>query len=224
MAYNVQQEAARPGAAGTISALLAVDGARTHPYLACNIFARGREAARDLADAVHLISSLHGSHPGVVDLARERQTAPELRGWADAAAEAFAAERGYLMRTVVAAGPIPSTPGQAECEAAVAGQRHAVDMLARSDRTGCALGAAVALVLDWRAIRTVVDAAAQRFGVPLIPPSLPSLRQTLVAVEAAGSPSLDRAILFGAQQLLVQHRGLWSLLESRSEARNAVSA
>lgn len=224
MAYNVQQEVARPGAAGSINALLAIDGARTHPYVACNIFARGREAARDLADAVHLISSLHGSRPGVIDLARERQSSADMQAWADAAAEAFAEERAYLMRTVVAAGPIPSTPGQAECEAAVAGQRHALDMLARSDRNGCALGAAVALVLDWRAIRTIVDAAAQRFGVPLTPPSLPSLRQTMVAVEAIGMPPIDRAMVFGAQQLLIQHRGLWGLLEARSEARNAVFA
>jgi len=220
MAYNVQWEAVRPGAAGTIGALLETDGARHHPYVACQIFARGREAARDLADAVHLLSSLHGSSPGVIDLARDRPMAADARGWLDMAAAGFAAERAYLMRVVVAAGPLPSTPGQAECEAAVAGQRHAVEMLARSDRNGCALGAAVALVLDWRAIRTVIDAAAQRFGLPLTPPSLPLPRRTVAAVEAAAAPLPDRAMVFGAQQMLVQHQGLWNLLEARSEARN----
>lgn len=219
MAYVVQQEAARPSAAEKIGALLSADGAKNHPYIASNIFARGREASRDLADAVHLISSLHGSSPGIIDQARARAAPDAVRDWLDAAAEGFAAERAYLMRTVVAVGPLPSTPGQAECQAAVTGQRHALDMLARSDRAGCALGAAMALVLDWRAIRTVIDAAAQRFSLPLTPPAFPSARQTMAAIEAAGEPPMDRAMMFGAQQLLVQHRGLWSLLEARSEAR-----
>lgn len=222
MAYVNQREAARPGAAETVGALLAADGAKGHPYIACQIFARGREASRDLADAVHLMSSLHGSAPGIVDQARARPAPEAARGWLDAAAEGFVAERGFLMRTVVAAGPLPSTPGQAECEAAVAGQRHALDTLGRSDRAGCALGAAIALVLDWRAIRAVIDAAAQRFGVPLTPPALPSARQTMAAIEAAAAVSpIDRAMMFGAQQLLVQHRGLWGLLEARAEARMA---
>ncbi|MES2497764.1 MAG: hypothetical protein V4618_16740 [Pseudomonadota bacterium] len=223
MAYRNQQEAARPGAAEKIGALLAADGAKNHPYITSQIFARGREAARDLADAVHLISSLHGSAPGIIDQTRARHAPDPVRTWLDAAAEGFAAERAYLMRTVVAAGPVPSTPGHAECTAAVTGQRHALDMLARSDRAGCALGAAMALVLDWRAIRPVIDAAAQRFSLPLTPPALPSARQTMAAIEAAteaaAESAMDRAMTFGAQQLLVQHRGLWSLLEARSEAR-----
>jgi hypothetical protein len=219
MAYLVQQEAARPGAAETIGALLAADGAKGHPYIACSIFARGREAGRDLADAVHLVSSLHGRQPGVIDHARGKAADPAVRAWLDAAMTGFAAERAYLMRTVVAAGPLPSTPGQAECEAAVTGQRHALDMLGRSDRNGCALGAALALVLDWRAIRPMIDAAAQRFGVTLIPPALPSARQGLAIAAATDSPAIERAMVFGAQQLLAQHRGLWSLLEARAEAR-----
>ena len=222
MAYDLVKEAARPGAADMIGALLADDGGKAHPYFASSIFSRGREAARDLADAVHLLSSLHGSRPGVIDLAREKPAAAEARTWLDAAAEGFAAERAYLMRVVVAAGPLPSTPGQAGCEAAVTGQRHALEMLAGSDRNGCALGAAAALVLDWRPIRCVMDAAAQRFGVALIPPALPSPRQTLAVLATAESPGVERAMLFGAQQLLVQHRGLWDLLETRSGARNAV--
>ncbi len=219
MAYQHHKEAARPGAAEAVGALLAADGGKTHPYIASAIFARGREAARDLADAVHLISSLHGGHPGVVDLAQQRPPEETVRAWLDAAAEGFAQERAYLMRTVVAAGPLPSTPGHAGCETAVAGQRHALEMLARSERKGCALGAAAALVLDWRAIRTVVDAAAQRFGVTLTPPALPSMRQTLGVLELIESPAAERAIVFGAQQLLIQHRGLWDLLEARSGAR-----
>ncbi len=221
MAYVLQQEAARPRAAEIIGALLSADGGKNHPYIACSIFARGRDGARDLADAVHLISSLHGAQNGIIDLARARPASEGARVWLKAAADAFDAERAYLMRTVVAAGPLPSTPGHAGCEAAVAGQRHALEMLARSERNGCALGAAVALVLDWRGIRAVIDASAQRFGIALIPPALPSMRQTMAVVEEAESVAVERAMMFGAQQLLVQHRGLWDLLEARSEARIA---
>lgn len=219
MAYPVQQAAARVRAAETIGVLLGADGGKAHPYIAGQIFARGREAARDLADAVHFISNLHAGHPGMIDLALAKADTGPARAWLETAAEGFAEERAYLMRTVVAVGPLPSTPGQDRSEAAVTGQRHALEMLARSERTGCALGAAIALVLDWRAIRPVIDAAAQRFGVTLTPPALPSARQTLAVADTAETAGVERAMMFGAQQLLIQHRGLWDLLEARSEAR-----
>ncbi len=219
MTYQFKPETARPRVADTLGDLLGADGGKSHPYIASHIFARGRETGRDLADAVHFIASLHGRQPGIVELARERPATGAVRPWLDAAADGFTEERGYLTRIVVAAGPLPSTAGQAESEAAVIGQRHALEMLPRSERNGCALGAAVALVLDWRPIRAVLDAAAQRFGVTLMPPSLPSARQTLAVADEAESLGVERAMLFGAQQLLVQHRGLWDLLEARSSAR-----
>src|SRR3546814_1893335 len=74
-----------------------------------------------------------------------------------------------------AVGPVPSTQGQAQCEAAVAAQRKALDMLAESDRHGCALGASIALTLDWRTIRVLLDISALRLD--LVPPTctLPDL-------------------------------------------------
>lgn len=220
MAYEQIQLSPKPKGAGeTISALLSADGGKSHPYIAGHIFARGREAGRDLADAVHFLATLHGHHPGVIELARDRAGSETARLWLEEAAEAFAEERSYLTKIVVAAGPLPSTPGQAESEAAVSGQRHALEMLARSDRNGCAVGAAMALTLDWRAARAVIDAAAQRFGVTLTPPALPSPRKTLAVADAAETPGIERAMVFGAHQLLIQHRGLWSLLEARAEAR-----
>lgn len=208
------------GAAATIGALLRVDSSSTHRYIAERTYVDSSNSARNLADAVHYLCALHGRHPGVVDLAAERGGFAPAADWLAATSAAFAAERSYLTKVVVAAGPLPSTPGQAESEAAVLGQRHALEMLARSDRTGCALGAALALSLDWPAIRTLIDAAAQRFGVELMPPSLPSARQALAMAEAAhGQTSVERAMVFGAQQILVQHRGLWDLLEARQLAR-----
>ncbi len=221
MALNLAVTAAPAGAADIISALLRADGASNHSYIACQVFATGRDMARNLADAVHHLASLHGRHPGIVDLARAHGGGTLAAEWTQQAAAAFEQERAYLARVVVAGGPLPSTPGQAETEAAVSGQRHALETLARSERSGCALGAALALAMDWRAIRTMIDAAAQRFGVPLMPPALPSPRQTAAVAEsvADASPAIGRAMAFGAQQLLVQNRGLWDLLEARAHAR-----
>ncbi|HEX8262544.1 MAG TPA: hypothetical protein VF547_06700, partial [Allosphingosinicella sp.] len=131
-------------------------------------------------------------------------------------------ERAYLARLAVAAGPVPSTPGSAGTDAAVLGQRHAMETLASSERRGCALGAAMALVLDWSAIRVCLDSAAVRFGVDS-PVYAAADRETLVALadSYAGSAPVQRALLFGAEQILIQHHGLWDLLEARREARAA---
>jgi len=65
-----------------------------------------------------------------------------------------------------------------------------------------------------------MDRAAERFG--LIPPrcTLPQAAETAAAIRTvAAAPAAERALSFGAQQLLAQHRGLWDLLESRQVAR-----
>jgi hypothetical protein len=205
--------------ADVLSSLRDNDGSLSHAFFTQAKSSNGRV----LADTTHHLCALHGRFPGVVDLAAERRVEQrEVIDWLEAASEGIARERAYLTRVVVAAGPIPSTPGQAECEAAVIGQRHAIEMLAKSDRTGCALGAAFALVLDWRELRSVIDRAAQRFSVDTPTIILPTIDETLAVADCAAiSPGVERAIIFGAQQLLVQHRGLWDLLEARQIAREA---
>jgi len=207
------------GSWGTIAALAAADGSATHPMSRAVL--PTQRAMRDLADAVHALCSLHGRHPGVIDHAADRNIQPAAQDWLEQAAAGFAIERNYLAHLTAAAGPLPSTPGQAESEAAVAGQRHALDMLAQSDRTGCAIGAAIALVLDWPTIRKVLDVAADRFGMDSPDMALPIEEETatLVAV-LAETPAIERAMAFGSQQILAQHRGLWDLLEARASARN----
>jgi hypothetical protein len=102
----------------------------------------------------------------------------------------------------------------------VLGQRHAIEMLAQSERRGCALGAALALALDWRSVRSVLDAAAIRFGVdrPEYRLDEPGAVRSL-ADGAAQEPAVERALLFGADQVLIQHYRLWDLLEARQQAR-----
>lgn len=208
------------GTADMLYALAQTDGSARHDYVHAPKLVAGPESSRNLADAVHYLCVLHGRLPSVVDLAAQKAGREGLGGWLAEAAVGFALERTYLTKLVVAVGPLPSTPGQADCEAAVVGQHHALEMLARSERNGCAIGAAVGLVIDWAAVRPVLDAAAVRFSLPVADWPLPSHEETRAFItRIAESYAFERAMMFGAQQLLVQHRGLWDLLESRSAAR-----
>lgn len=177
---------------------------------------------RDIADALHIVCMLHGRHPGVHDHALAHGQPDAVVPWLEEAAAAFILEREWLALLVSAAGPLPSTPGQAESEAAVSGQRHALDTLVQSDRAGCAMGAAAALVLDWTAIRRLLDVAGHRLGLDPHLDQLPDPISTATALDSiASGPGAERAALFGAQQFLAQQRGLWDLLEARAAARNA---
>ena len=200
--------------------LVQAEGSAAHHYLTSVDLISGKFATRNLADVAHFLCALHGRHPGVVDLAAVRSAHDAARAWLIEAVDGFALERGVLTKLSVAAGPMPSTPGQAESESAVGGQRHALDMLARSDRDGCALGAALALVMDWWSVRAVLDAAAARWGVEIPVCSLPTTKACHdVAARVAQTPAIERAMTFGAQQILNQHRGLIDLLEARHIAR-----
>ena len=201
-----------------IAALVDADGSARHPHLLRLL--KPRAPRRDLADAVHALCAVHGSHPGLVDEALAHCAQPDACTWLAEVAAAFARERAAIALLAAAAGPLPSTPGQAETEAALAGIRHAAEMLARSDRGGCATGAAAALAGDWAVIRFVLARAADCFAVDLPGPELPSEANTAASLAIFGaSPAAERAMNFGARQLLAQHRGLWDLLESRAAAR-----
>jgi hypothetical protein len=209
--------------ARVLEALVAADGTAAHPYAnraATGVSRQALLSLADLADAAYYLCMLHGRHPGVVDHAATRSADNDARQWLIEAADGFARERAYLTQVTVAAGPAPSTAGQADCETVVSQQRHALDMLAQSDRRGCAMGAAMALVLDWRAVRHVLDMAAIRAGMEPQPCALPDRADTLAVARAiGGDDAIDRAIQFGARQLLNQHRGLWDLLAARADVR-----
>lgn len=196
-------------------------GSGSQPYLSSDSLERHREATANIADLVHNLCVLHGRHPGIVDVAADRAHRSPVAGWLDHAAVAFGRERTLMAMLVAAAGPLPSTPGEAESAAAVLTQRHALETLASSDRNGCAVGAVAALLLDWTAIRVVLNRAAERLGVTPPACALPPIEETVAAVATvAAAPAAERAARFGAQQLLVQHRAFWDLMEARTSARH----
>lgn len=224
MAFESTQLRGIGGGWDVIASLALSDGSARHPHLVR--LAQSGAAQRDLADAVHAICAVHGRTTDLFDeTTRHRSEAPGAEdvvpAWIAAATDAFAAERAYLATLTAAAGPLPSTPGQAETDAALVAQRHAFDMLARSDRAGCATGAGIALVIDWYAFRDAMDAAALRFGVTVPAMALPNeIEVATIVATLSSSPALQRAMAFGAQQVFAQHRGLWNLLDARASARD----
>jgi hypothetical protein len=214
------QSPAQPQRLDTLLALVERDGSAQHAFFAHVVPSRGAEYPRNLADSIHFLCALHGRHPGVVDHAAWRTKDGEARNALEALANWFDAERALLTRLVVAVGPLPSTPAQIQSESIVLAQRHALEMLAKSERSGCASGATIALALDWSQVRPLVDQVADRLLVTAPANPLPANAIARLG-ETIRTDAEDRAALFGAQQLLAQHRGLWDLLESRAVARNA---
>lgn len=213
--------------AEVLKRLLATDGTASHSYCANAVSRKPGGFVRnavDFADAVHHLSLLHGQMPGVIDHAANHIVDNAARSWLLKAVDGFGRERLYLGRLVVAVGPMPSTAGQQQMTTIVAQQCRALEMLAQSDRRGCALGASMALVMDWSAIRAILDAGAARLG--LEPPNmqLPDHAETIATLDAVEQEfPIGRAAQFGATQLLGQHRGVWDLLQARSEVRHSTS-
>lgn len=195
-------------------------GCARHPHLNALLESSGPHASRDLADAVHLLCSLHGRYPGLVEIALQRCTDEQSRSWLDRAAEAFERERLYLVRLTSAVGPLPSTPAAAETETSLVAARHALETLATSERKGCALGAATALIGDWWPIRRVLDRASARVSLECPAPSLPDEGSIIEVIHrASDTVASERALAFGGEQILLQHRALFDLLEARASAR-----
>jgi len=221
MAVSSELSRVAPEAASAHAARMAAAGSADHPYAKeLGTPLGGATLPRDLDDLVHLLAALYGRQPGPIDLALLRAPAGPVRTFLAGAADSFERERQFLLRLSAAVGPVPSTPGQAETQAAMLAQRHALETLARSERHGCALGTAAALVSDWRNIRPLLELAARRVGCAIPSCSLPG--EPAIAdmlVEAAAAPGTDRAIRFGGEQLLLQHRALFDLLEARCDAR-----
>ncbi|HEY9092749.1 DUF6975 family protein [Parasphingorhabdus sp.] len=174
----------------------------------------------DIADIAHFLCVLHGSHPSVLDHAATRTNEPLARDWLVQAMDGFTTERAFITKLTVSAGPIIGLSIEDQSNAAVIAQRKALEMLSQSDRNGCALGASFALVLDWQAIRPLLEKIALKLGVEPHSAILPPAETTdALSHGLTKSSPIARAINFGVDQLLAQHRGLWQLLEARRNAR-----
>ena len=131
---------------------VATYGSDTAPYVRLIAEDFSALSGADIADIAHFLCILHGRHPGVIDHAATKTADDAAREWLLQATDGFAAERAFLTKLTVAAGPISG--------------------VSADDQSN-----------------------------------------------AAATPALERALNFGREQLLNQHRGLWQLLEARRNMR-----
>lgn len=177
----------------------------------------------DLADIAHYLCILHGRYPGVLDHLADRYIGTSHYDLLAHLAQQFTSERALLTNMTVAAGPITSLTGEDSSGTAIEQMRSAIDLLARSDRHGCTLGAAAALFSDWLIWRPALDAMMPRLN--LRPPffEIADEFEKLCAIIAEkDDPREMRAILFGMDQLYHQHDQFWLLLERRQRLRNSM--
>lgn len=174
-----------------------------------------------VSDVAHYLCVLHGRFPGLVDHAAHHTADPEARKWLLTVTDAFTAERAFLTRLTVAAGPVVSGATDENCAQAFAAQSHAFEMLGTSDRQGCSAGAAIAFIEDWLTIRYLLDAIAMKVGIDTPPSKFPTSDENaaLVSQLAEKGSSVERALFFGAEQLIAQQRSFWKLMSARAEAR-----
>ncbi|QJU58917.1 hypothetical protein HL653_15075 [Sphingomonas sp. AP4-R1] len=205
---------------GLLTSLVAGEGSATHAWLHSPELNASADATRNLSDMLHLLTMLHGPQPGLVELVADHNIWPGGDAWLAQAARGFANERGNLGQLIVAAGPVPGTPGEAATVSAILAQRQAMATIARSDRFGCAIGAVVGLLLDWQPIRATMETAAARLNVPFAPLLLPSEEETAhVLASMPEQPRLERTLIFGARQMMLHHQCLLDLLATRASAR-----
>lgn len=202
--------------------LVALEGSAAEPLVIDGIRDLRSLCPRFVSDVAHYLCVLHGRFPGIVDHAAHHVADPEARDWMLQATEAFATERNFLTRLTVASGPVLSSATDENCAQAFAAQAHALEMLGTSDRRGCAAGAAVAFIEDWLAIRRLLDTVAMKVGIAMPQNLFPdsSDNAKLVSTLSSVSPNVERALFFGADQLLTQQRAFWKMMSARAEARS----
>jgi hypothetical protein len=89
MAINRSAEQKPVSVAAAQLARVAGDGSARHPHLLALLDGTGPHSGRDIADAVHLLCSLHGRYPGLVELALQRCPKGPVREWLSRASDSF---------------------------------------------------------------------------------------------------------------------------------------
>ena len=181
----------------------------------------GRTRGRDLADAVHLLCSLHGRYPGLVELALAALPQGRCSGLAD--------PRLGRLRARAALPRPPDFGGRPDAEHAGRGRdrvqpgcgapraRDPGDVGAERLRARRCYGSGRRLVADPPRCSTAPRRASAPKRRPRRCPTKP--RWSAIIDTRPENPASARALAFGGEQLLLQHRALFDLLEARAEAR-----
>lgn len=182
-----------------------------------NIVRLSRPALK--ADVAHFLNIAFGRFPGIVDHAAATIGDALARDWLDQSVAGFAVERAFLNRLTVAAGPIHRQVGQERISATLDSLARSMDMLATSERAGCAAGAAIAFVMDWQQTRPLLEHIALSLSIEVPSQALPPRESSLALVDMlSATPAVQRAMAFGSQQMLAQQKGLWRIIEARHQS------
>jgi hypothetical protein len=201
----------------SLAAVVAPPGGHLSRLVAGNM----PKALQALADCAHFLTILHGQVPSLFELA-SGSGSPGTTAWLRALTGAFSEDRRWLARLSVLTGASLDLGGLTSAEQVVRDQRDAMLTLATSSRNGCALGAAVALVVEWRRLRDDLPRAALALDIDCrdrLAPSWPDDGVEPALVDCGDEAMVRRAIVFGATQLASLHWQLFELLEARHAAR-----
>ena len=223
MAINQAVDRTAMTAAQLQLARVDAEGSADHGYRLRLMGATGPNTARDLADAVHLLLLALRPPPRP-----DRAGPQQLPGGPGARLAAGSGRRLRARAAVPGPADLRGRPAALDARrgrdrsGAGCRQRHAIETLAGSERRGCALGAATALVGDWRGHpRRARPRRRPRRASSARPCTLPDAGRRSPR-RSAPAPTVSPAnarLGFGGEQLLLQNRGLFDLLEARAAAR-----
>lgn len=200
---------------------LRANGSCNSAHLGALVDGRLERPMQALADYAHFLTILHGQVPSLLEIASSHEKHTTAL-WLRTAAAAFDEDRRWMARLSVVTGGALDLAGLSTAEQLVRDQREAMLTLANSSRTGCALGAAVALVIDWQILRTELPKAALLAGIESRDRQAadwPADKIGAVLADSGADASLRRALAFGATQLASLHGQLFDLLEARHATR-----
>lgn len=202
---------------GSLTAVTPILAFLSHFQQQPQLRASGKSARTGLlADISHFMHVAHGRHPGLIDHAAHEIVDDAARSWLIKAMDGMFVERAFLNKLTVTAGPIRRLTGHEKVSTLVEGQAKNFQMLATSDRKGCAAGAAIAFILDWHQTRPLLEIAALEMGLATPEVTLPSIAEcTELVANLNENAAFRRAMAFGAEQTLAQQRGLWQLVVAR---------
>jgi len=178
----------------------------------------------DVADIAHILTIVHGSLPTVFELASAHAPSGHLRELLFAASESFQAWRRFLALLTSKAGPAPSCLNDDVHMVSLVQLKHAIQLLASSERRGCAVGAATAMLADWHLTIPPLLSCASRFGIGHHLPSPPQVNEIIAGIEQTEPTTSElRAMTFGASQFYHMDDEIFLHLRARRQARHALS-
>lgn len=176
----------------------------------------------DVADLAHALTVTHGGLPNIFDLASLRSDAQSLRNHLVTCSNSFQDWRRFLSALTSKAGPAPSLTDDAAHMVSLVQTKQGIQLLGESERKGCAIGAAFAMLNDWQIVLPESFKFAARLDIVegiALPPRTSAIIEEMECLEPSAAEL--RAMSFGADQFYQLNDAFFRHLEARRKARKA---